>query len=62
MEDCELSNFSIEITELPQEIITLKLIESINSISDQEKCNQTYQLLGLNAWREFSDKIYKKVS
>ena len=61
MEDCKLSNFSIEITELPKEIITLKLIESINAISDQEKCNQTYQLLGLNAWREFSDKINKKV-
>ena len=52
----------IEITELPQEIITKKLINSINTISDQEKSvNQTYQLLGLNAWREFSDKIYKKV-
>lgn len=61
MSDCNLLNFSLEITELSTEQLTNQLFHSIQNINMQNVNNHTYQKNGLNAWKNFANDIAYKI-
>ena len=61
MDDCDLLNFSLEITELSSEKITNQLFKSIENINMQKENNLKYQKKGLDAWKNFAEAISNKI-